>query len=64
MMSNMGGGYSTLGRPNTLSLSKQAYQRSSSNPDLAITPTSPDAEMAGFFGETSFMIKLYFKHFR
>ncbi|XP_041359192.1 dedicator of cytokinesis protein 7-like isoform X2 [Gigantopelta aegis] len=42
-------GYATLGRPSSLPISKQAYQRSTSNPDLAgLTPTSPDAEVAGF----------------
>ncbi|KAL5022031.1 hypothetical protein ScPMuIL_001186 [Solemya velum] len=40
-------GYNTLGRPSSLSVIKQSYQRSNSNPDLAgSTPTSPDAEVA------------------
>ncbi|XP_052274365.1 dedicator of cytokinesis protein 7-like isoform X2 [Dreissena polymorpha] len=45
---NIGSGYSTMGRPSTLPLSSQNYQRSSSNPDLT-TPTTPDGELAGFF---------------
>ncbi|XP_053393820.1 dedicator of cytokinesis protein 7-like isoform X3 [Mercenaria mercenaria] len=45
---DMSSGYATLGRPSSLPLNKQAYQRSTSNPDLT-TPTTPEAEMAGFF---------------
>ncbi|XP_060603802.1 dedicator of cytokinesis protein 7-like isoform X2 [Ruditapes philippinarum] len=44
----MSSGYATLGRPSSLPINKQAYQRSTSNPDLT-TPTTPEAEMAGFF---------------
>ncbi|XP_052102074.1 dedicator of cytokinesis protein 7-like [Mytilus californianus] len=44
-------GYNTLGRPSSLPLSRQNYQRSTSNPDLAgSTPTSPDAEVGNFLG--------------
>ena len=44
-------GYNTLGRPSSLPLSKQSYQRSTSNPDLAgNTPTSPDAEVLAYIG--------------
>ena len=44
-------GYNTLGRPSSLPLSKQNYQRSTSNPDLAgNTPTSPDAEVLAYIG--------------
>lgn len=44
-------GYNTLGRPSSLPLSRQNYQRSTSNPDLAgSTPTSPDAEVGNFMG--------------
>ncbi|XP_070194616.1 dedicator of cytokinesis protein 7-like isoform X3 [Littorina saxatilis] len=44
-------GYNTLGRPSSLPLNKQSYQRSTSNPDLAgNTPTSPDAEVLAFIG--------------
>ncbi|KAK6180566.1 hypothetical protein SNE40_012697 [Patella caerulea] len=42
-------GYATLGRPSSLPVSKHSCMRSTSNPDLAgNTPTSPDAEVAGF----------------
>merc|ERR1719483_535457 len=41
-------GYNTLGRPSSLPVSKAAYHRSSSNPDLAATPTSPEYELAAF----------------
>lgn len=45
-------GYNTLGRPSSLPLSRQNYQRSTSNPDLAgSTPTSPDAEVGNFLGK-------------
>ncbi|XP_076463063.1 dedicator of cytokinesis protein 7-like isoform X1 [Babylonia areolata] len=45
-------GYNTLGRPSSLPLSKQSYQRSTSNPDLAgNTPTSPDAEVIAYMGK-------------
>ena len=47
---NVGSGYQTLGRPASLPINKQNYQRSSSNPDLATTPTTPDAEVTGYFG--------------
>ncbi|KAL3867584.1 hypothetical protein ACJMK2_040468 [Sinanodonta woodiana] len=55
----MGGisGYNTMGRPSTLPINKQTYQRSSSNPDLAATPTTPDAEMGGFFGNRGGSVK-------
>ncbi|PVD22808.1 hypothetical protein C0Q70_16064 [Pomacea canaliculata] len=44
-------GYNTLGRPSSLQLAKQNYQRSTSNPDLAgNTPTSPDAEVISLMG--------------
>ncbi|ESP02458.1 hypothetical protein LOTGIDRAFT_199704 [Lottia gigantea] len=44
-------GYATLGRPSSLPINKQSCLRSTSNPDLAgQTPTSPDAEVAGFIG--------------
>ena len=53
-------GYATLGRPSSLPISKQTYQRSTSNPDLAgLTPTSPDAEVAGFvMGQFSLLLNL------
>ena len=44
------GQYATLGRPSSLPVSKQGYQRSSSDPDLpGSTPTTPDGEVAGIF---------------
>lgn len=44
-------GYNTLGRPASLPLSRQNYQRSTSNPDLAgSTPTSPDVEVGNLMG--------------
>lgn len=47
-------GYNTLGRPSSLPISKQSYQRSTSNPDLAgLTPTSPDAEVLAYIGGKS-----------
>lgn len=53
----MGSGYATLGRPSSLPINQQNYQRSSSNPDLT-TPTTPEAEMAGFFSKLLFYTKL------
>ena len=50
VMMNVGSGYQTLGRPASLPINKQNYQRSTSNPDLATTPTTPDAEVSGYFG--------------
>ncbi|XP_069126839.1 dedicator of cytokinesis protein 7-like isoform X2 [Argopecten irradians] len=48
---NSSSGYNTLGRPSSLPVSKQPYQRSNSNPDLAgSTPTSPDNEVQGIVG--------------
>jgi len=44
----LGSGYNTMGRPSTLPLGHGGYQRSTSNPDLT-TPTTPEAEVAGFF---------------
>ncbi|XP_052775389.1 dedicator of cytokinesis protein 7-like isoform X2 [Mya arenaria] len=45
---SVGSGYNTMGRPSTLPIGTGGYQRSTSNPDLT-TPTTPEAEMAGFF---------------
>lgn len=51
--------YATLGRPSSLPLSKQNYQRSTSNPNLlGITPTSPDAEVMAFMGML-FCVSIY-----
>lgn len=55
---NINSGYNTMGRPSSLPVNKQNYQRSTSNPDLT-TPTTPEAEMAGFFSKNKFLCRIY-----
>ncbi|XP_064604400.1 dedicator of cytokinesis protein 7-like isoform X2 [Liolophura sinensis] len=48
---NQGGQYNTLGRPTSLPVGKQTYQRSTSDPDLTgSNPSSPDCEVASLIG--------------
>lgn len=49
---NQGGQYNTLGRPTSLPVGKQTYQRSTSDPDLTgSNPSSPDCEVASLIGQ-------------